>query len=266
MAESETAGNNFFENDALGLSVPVGIGSKGSVSWQELDRMDWHLWVLGHLVVLVLGVGVLSFMFPATFWFSEELSISAPQRTFVGFCILLSLALAYLIQRQTIVRRLRGQLFHAMAALYGTELRAATQVFLALPNIEEFRDMLAMHFRRAGTSNEPLGVALVRIEGASEVEMGHAACLLISVLRQGQTLFRISADSLAAILPGKGLTETKSTAGEAMMSLAKQAPNHDVNVIATAYPEEAATVADFEARLKLWAPTVPPGSEPRLSV
>lgn len=266
MSELEMAGNNLFEDEAWSLSILKGIGSKSSVSWRELDRMDWHLWVLTLLVLLVLGVGVLSFMFPATFWFREELLIDAPQRAFFGFCVLLSLALAYLIQRQTIIRGLRRQLFYALAAFYAAQRRAAAQVFLTLPNIEEFRDMLAMHFRRADTSHEPLGAALVRIEGASEVEMGHTACLLISMLRQGQTVFRISTNGLAVILPGKGLTETKATAAEAMMTLAKHVANRDINVIATAYPEEANTLADFEARLKLWAPTLPPGSAPRLSV
>lgn len=40
-------------------------------SWASIDRRDWQLWLLSFLLIIVLGVGVLSFMFPVAFWDRE---------------------------------------------------------------------------------------------------------------------------------------------------------------------------------------------------
>lgn len=255
MAQLESPVDNLLQHP---MSWPTTGPWKGKgLTWDELDRIDWHLWVLAVLLMLVLGIALLSFMFPMAFWFGEELPVRAPQRAVLGFCVLLSLALAYMIEREVIVRRLKRQLFHAVAAVYEAEIRATTQVFLGLPNIEEFRDMLAMGLRRASTSNEPLGVLLLAAGDPAEAQMGHAACLLIGMLRHGQTLFRVSPNSLAVILPGVALSSTKSLAAKALELLTKQMPDRSVTVISSVYPDEASTLFEMEHRLKLWAPQAP---------
>ncbi len=81
-----------------------------------VERQDWHLWVQAKLLLFVLGVSLLSFMFPAAFWFEKELPVRGPQRAFLGFCFLLALVLVYMLQRQAAVRRLKRQLFEARLA------------------------------------------------------------------------------------------------------------------------------------------------------
>ncbi len=125
-------------------------------SWEALDRQDWHLWILAILLMFVLGVSLLSFMFPTAFWFREELALRAPQRAFLGFCVLLGLALVYMLQRQATVRRLRRQLFEARAAVVDAERKAAVQTFLNLPGMSQFRDAVAMEYRRASASSASL--------------------------------------------------------------------------------------------------------------
>lgn len=75
-------------------------------SWVSIDRRDWQLWLLAFLVILVLGVGILIFMFPAAFWERGEF-LDAPDRAFYGFCLLLVLTLAYLLQNQFELRELK---------------------------------------------------------------------------------------------------------------------------------------------------------------
>src|SRR5258706_12499690 len=96
---------------------------------EHLDRQDWQLWTLAVLMLFVLGVSLLSFMFPAIFWNAQELAVRAPQRAFVGFCVLLSLALFYMLQRQAQVRNLRRQLFKPLTSAAEGEHRALCRVF-----------------------------------------------------------------------------------------------------------------------------------------
>jgi hypothetical protein len=63
------------------------------MTWESVDRLDWHLWLLSILLIFVLGVSLLGFMFPTAFWFGQELPMESPQRAFIGFCVLFALVL-----------------------------------------------------------------------------------------------------------------------------------------------------------------------------
>src|SRR5204862_3747817 len=80
------------------------------LSWEDIDRLEWQLWGLAVALVVLLGVGVLSFMLPTVFWFGDALFVRAPQRAFYGLCILLGLTLAYLLQKRMSLARLRQAL------------------------------------------------------------------------------------------------------------------------------------------------------------
>ncbi len=62
-------------------------------AWLSIDRRDWQLWLLSFLLIFVLGVGLLSFMFPVAFWEPGGI-LQAPERPFYGFSLLLVLTLA----------------------------------------------------------------------------------------------------------------------------------------------------------------------------
>ena len=114
------------------------------LKWGTLERLDWHLWVLAILLIFVLGISLLTFMFPSVFWLGEQQSSPTSQRAFVGFSVLLALVLVYLLQRQATVRRLKRQLFEAQATAVAAERRAAIQSFQTLPGTGQFRDALAL--------------------------------------------------------------------------------------------------------------------------
>jgi hypothetical protein len=60
---------------------------------------------------VVLGGGLLSFMFPSVFW-SNNGSLSQEQgRAFYGFCVLMGLALIHMLKKQSALRRIRQDLF-----------------------------------------------------------------------------------------------------------------------------------------------------------
>ena len=76
-------------------------------SWKTIDRLDWQLWALVLVLILVLGGGLLSMMFPTAFLMREGLVLRAPERVFYGLSVMLGLTLAYLAQRQATLRRIK---------------------------------------------------------------------------------------------------------------------------------------------------------------
>lgn len=223
--------------------------SPEEISWEALERQDWHLWILAILLMFVLGVSLLSFMFPSAFWFRDELAVSAPQRAFLGFCILLSLALVYMLQRQAMVRRLKRQLFQARAATTAAERKAVLQAFVTLPGMAQFRDMLAMEYRRAATSGCTLALAMFSIRNPSREELGHVANMFRYMLRRGESLFRVAENALALLLPRMSLRDAAAFASQAQEHMAAHFPEVDASVTVTAYPEDAAGLSELEGRL-----------------
>lgn len=220
----------------------------GDLSWEALDRMDWHLWILAMLLIFVLGASLLSFMFPTAFWFRDEMAVRAPQQAFFGFCILLALVLVYLLQRQTTVRSLKRQLYRAQAAMQATEREATIQAFSSLPGTGQFRDTLAMEFRRASTSGAHLSVVLLTPPAASLETLGKVVSRLRYMVREGESLYRISDKAVGIILPAVALSGAASFAAQVENWMGNNQGKLDVTV--TAYPEEAGSLTELEGRLR----------------
>lgn len=221
-----------------------------AVSWERLERQDWHLWILAILLMFVLGTSLLSFMFPTAFWFEEQLPLRGPQRAFLGFCVLLALAMVYMLQRQAAVRRLKRQLFEARMTALETERKATRQAFAILPDTDQFRDALSMEYRRASTSLSNLAVVIFELADASREQLGQATNLLRPILRRGESLFRVSDHSLGIILPGSQLSNAASFAAQVEEHFGIHLPEVKPSVTVTAYPEAAASLSEMEARLR----------------
>jgi len=226
---------------------PAGTSSP-EISWEKLDRLDWNLWVLAILLILILSAGLLSFMFPAVFWMKEGVAMETQQRAFFGFCVLLGLIQVYLLQKQANVRRLKRELIEAQAALGRADREAAIQSFQTLPNEGQFHDALAMEFRRASTSRERLAVVLFTVRGTSLEMLGSMTRMLRSMLREGETLYRISDQSVGVILPGMQLSNAASfaTLAEDISGM----PKGWLEVCTVAYPDDVSSLAELEKQLR----------------
>lgn len=230
----------------------AGPGQQGLAgkNLEQLDRQDWQLWTLAVLMMFVLGVSLLSFMFPAAFWDAEQLAIRAPQRAFVGFCVLLSLALLYMLQRQARVRSLRRQLFAALAFAAEGEQRALWRAFHALPTMRQFRDSLAMEFRRASAAEKHLAVILLEVSHNEADAMGQIAGTLRQMLRRCESLYRLADTSLGVILPESTLVEANALALQAEQNVRLSRPDLNLTARVTAFPEEAHSYYDLEEKLR----------------
>ncbi len=238
IAGREPAASNAHTSNQHAISPP-------QLSLEALDSMDWQLWALAILLISVMGVGLLSFMFPAVFWFRETLPVKAPERAFYGFSTLLTLSLVYLIQKQSRLRQLKRELLRAQEALLVAERQAEIESFETLPSISQFRDTLAMEYRRASTAEVSLAVLLFSAPSATLEALGRLTRLLRSMLRQGETLYRISETTVAALMPGMHLEQAVSFAAQ-IETASELHPESRI----TSYPEDVSSLTELEVKLR----------------
>jgi GGDEF domain-containing protein len=217
-------------------------------SWETLDRQDWQLWILAIVLIVVFAGSLLVFMFPTVFWSVEGTEAVTPKRAFFGLCVLLVLTLAYLLQKQAKLRQLKRELVAAQTALAKAEREAAIESFKNLPSMSQFRDTLAMEFRRASTSGDDMAVLLFNASSISLEELGRMTHLLRSMLRQGETQYRISDKAIGVILPGMKLSNGASFA--AQLEALSGVTRRDLEVTITAYPEDVSSLAELERKLR----------------
>ncbi len=218
--------------------------------WESLERQDWHLWILAVLLMFVLGVSLLSFMFPSVFWLNEGQPAATPERAFFGFCILLALTLVYMLQRQAAVRRLKRSLYQAQVAASEAEERLHVISLTALPEVSQFRDSLAMEYRRASHAGDHLAVILVDLPDAADDQLGKTAHLLRGMLRPHEALFRVAHTRLGVIIPAMRPADATAFATQLTDQLRRLLPDEEVSSTVIVYPEQAGSLTELEGRLK----------------
>ena len=160
------------------------------VSWAFIERRDWHLWLLSFLLIFVLGLGLLSFMFPGRFLGARG-DCPGPDRAFYGFSLLLILTLAYLFQKESKLRELKRQKWEARLVH-----NAFHDPLTDLPNRLLFLDRLGLCVSRARRNQDYLFAVLYmdldRFKMIND-SMGHALGdqLLVEVGRGFSTLCAI---------------------------------------------------------------------------
>ena len=219
-------------------------------NWESLERQDWHLWILAMLLMFVLGISLLSFMFPSVFWLSRANNISTPERAFFGFCVLLALTLVYMLQRQATIRRLKRSLFQAQIAASEAEEQVHLISLTSLPELNQFRDSLAMEYRRATHTGDSLSVVLLDLGALSEHKLGHSAHLVRQMLRLHETLFRLSPQRFGLILPVMRSADVTDFANQVTERLRRALPGEEISSTVIVYPEQAASLTELEGRLR----------------
>ena len=221
------------------------------MNWESLERQDWHLWILAVLLLFVLGVSLLSFMFPSVFWLGRETNLGAPERAFFGFCVLLALTLVYMLQRQATVRRLKRSLYQAQVAASEAEQQVHLVSLTSLPELHQFRDSLAMEYRRASHAGESLSVILLDLGDDSEDKLGRMVHLLRLMLRPHETLFRLSPQRFGLILPMMRSADAEAFASQITDRVRRSMPGEQVTSTVLVYPEQAGSLTELEGRLRV---------------
>jgi len=176
---------------------------------------------------------------------------------FFGFCALCVLAVAYLINRQQVVQKLRRNLLEQKSEIMHLRHEASTDLLETLPGFSHFQDQLTMGFRRAAQAGEPFSLILVRLkhspmfDGPAEasVALGDAARVLVRKLPPEGSLYHLSASTFAMLLPGANgekMNQLTSRVGEGLADASGAINRFSFETQTVNYPEQASTAYEID--------------------
>jgi len=165
--------------------------------------------LLALTVILVLALGLALMMYPTVFAKPMTLSGATFQTIFFGFCTLSVLLIGYLVDRHILISRLRGRIAARESAIQFIQHEASKDFLASLPAIDNFTDRLAMEFRRASRSEQPLSLLAVEVrvrpeicnEADTEVVHADAGRAMLRRLRGEDSLFLLESGAFGILLP-----------------------------------------------------------------
>jgi len=227
------------------------------VSQKTIDRRDQQLSLLALIMLVILGGGMALLMYPTVFGKAAVIPVAPSKTLFFGFCALCILMVLYLINRMRVVKGLRHSLVEEREQSARILQQSSAELLKTLLGFSHFQDRLTMDFRRANQVNEPLSLLLVHVNPSkvfaggpqTEVALGDAAKVLSRKLRKEDSLYRLSTETFAIMLPGASSevarqTATRLTEGLADASGASERYTTRIEVVN--YPEQVSSASEME--------------------
>jgi GGDEF domain-containing protein len=230
-----------------------------------LDRRELHLWLLAITIILILAAGLALLMYPAIF--ATPMVVTGPtmRKLFFGFCALVILVAGYLLDRQLTVRQLRKQLQEEQKHMQQIRHEASAQLLESLPGFSHFQDRMAMEFRRASSTQQPLSLLVVQLTAARRLSdrgevataFGDAAKALLHTLRREDSVYLFRAGLFGVLLPGVSakdayLVSERVADRVRAASGASERFSSDIQVVN--YPEHVTTAREMEKAVALHFP------------
>jgi GGDEF domain-containing protein len=224
---------------------------------KTLDRRHWQLSMLSLGMILVLGAGMALLMYPAVFGSNATPSGHTTRTLFFGFCALCVLVVAYLLNRQYVVHQLRKNLVEQKTEMVHLRQEASADLLGTVPGFSHFQDRLIMGFRRAAQTSEPLSLVLVRLKPSHmfnspaevSVALGDAARVLLRKLRTDDSLYHLSSDAFAMVLPntcGADMNQVASRVAEGLTDASGASNRFTFDMQAVNYPEQVSSAYEME--------------------
>jgi GGDEF domain-containing protein len=239
--------------------------TNGRIAPADLERREFQLSLFACLAIVVLAGGLALLMYPAVFSTREFSPTRATQIAFFGFCTLSALLVAYIVDRQRTIRRLRSQL--AMDRKQASEAlrQASADLLSTMPNFNTFEDRLTMEFRRAVAAELKLSVLVVSIKlhaAFSEPSLGmsalgDAAKAVSRKLREQDSLFILRPSFFGVILPGvdqAGVQRVAARISEGLPDAAGVNDRFSFKIESISYPEQTSSAHDLELVVSGWLP------------
>jgi GGDEF domain-containing protein len=231
----------------------------------ELERRELQLSIFACLAIVVLAGGIALLMYPAVFSSRENAPTRVPQIAFYGFCTLSCLLVAYIVDRQITIHRLRYQMALDRKRSSEALKQASADLLSTMPNFNTFEDRLTMEFRRAAAAELKLSVLVVSIKlhasfsepGLGLSVLGDAARAISRKLREEDSIFILRPAFFGVILPGIGQSEAKrfsSRIAEGLSDAAGASDRFSFKVEAISYPEQTTSEHDLELVVSGWLP------------
>ena len=224
---------------------------------QTLERREWELWLLTLFMVFVLAAGVALLMYPMVFSRPVPFSVPAMRKVFFGYCALSILLVVYLVNRQRVIRHLRRQLVEELNRNILLRRKASMDLLDSLPRFNRFQDRLAMDFRRAVNSQQPLSFLIARLKAAGSITdgaeidaaLGDAANALLRRLRGDDSIYCFHRGIFGILLPATstlGAQKISDRLKEALADASGATDRFRFDLQLLNYPEQAETAWEFE--------------------
>jgi GGDEF domain-containing protein len=237
---------------------------------EKLERRELQLTVLSIIFVLVLAGGLAAFMYPLVF--IHPLGNKWTLRVaFSGFCALTLLFVGYLFEHQRTVRNLKQHLLAELERNVTLQQQASVDLLQSMPNANYFWDRLTMEYRRAMTMQKTISLILAKAKGGGALQneensqaWSDAAKALTRKLRPSDSIYRLSPDLFAIVLPETDLGNAKRIAVRLQEGLQEVRTRHGKTFDITVhnYPEHVKSARELEEIVKTLLPAEEEWSSP----
>ena len=221
-----------------------------------LDRRERDLSLLSLGIVIVLGAGAALLMYPSI-GSSGAASGNTTRTLFVSYCVMYVLMVAYLLEREHVIQKLRRNVVQQRAQIQVLRQEASADLLGTLAGFSHFQDQLAMGFRRAVQIAEPLSLVLVRVQPLPQLDspqeaslaMGEAARALVRKLRTEDSLFLLSSRVFGIFLPNTalpGMNRVVERVADGLLDASGAGSRFRFDLGMVNYPEQASTASEME--------------------
>jgi len=222
-----------------------------------IDRREWHLWLLAFAVILVLALGMALLMYPTAFSSPVILAGTTLRKAFFGFCTLTILLIGYLFDRRLVIQELRRELLEEQASNVRIRHQASAELLETLPGFSHFQDRLAMEYRRANTTHQPLSIVVIslipshNLSDPKEIDdsYGDAAKAVVRRLRREDSIYLFRTGVFGVVLPGtsgNAAYEVSERLGEGLRDASGASDRFTFYLRVVNYPEHTASAHEME--------------------
>lgn len=241
----------------------------------RLERRELHLTILAAVIVLVLAGGVALLMYPLVFVHPAEANKWTPRVAFIGFCALSVLFVGYLLDRHRTVRQLKQELLEEFEQNVKLRDQGNVELLHSLPDLNRFRDCLAMEHRRAASAEGTLSLLIVKVKlsrgdpdsNEGRGALGEAARAITRKLRPTDSVYLFGPGLFAAVLPetDKANAEQISRGLQEALRAAGAADLFTFEVALYNYPDDVASAHELEQVVSSLVPEKQPWEQPTLT-
>jgi GGDEF domain-containing protein len=246
-------------------SDEIHMTPKGLQTPEDLERREFQLSLFAASAIAVMAAGLATLMYPAVFANREASGTGMPQIAFYGFCILSCLLVAYVVDRQLTIHRLRRQMALERKMAADALQHASADRLTTMPNVITFDDRLTMEFRRASTAGLKLSVMVISVKlngefaepGMAESTLGDAASAVSHKLREQDSIFMLRPTFFGVIVPGLGQSAIQiisSRISESLTVASGPDKRFSFRIDVVSYPEQTSSALDLELAVSGWLP------------
>jgi GGDEF domain-containing protein len=224
---------------------------------RKLERRDAELWIMAITMIGILAGGMALLMYFSSLW-GPVLPKGVSLRVIIlSFCVLSLLLVAYLIERQLTVRRLRHQLREERTRTARLLGQASADLLETLPDIEQFRTRLKLEFSNAETFQQPLSLVLTYLHPSRQVldsdetstVIADAIKATVRMLHGEDIVYLLARGVFGIILPGM-LEEDADSVAERVRERLLEASGANTrfayNVHVINYPRQVASIREID--------------------